>query len=86
MWTDGVNFYDKKHCDFQIGWREATQEEVQAYLDSKNMAAKIAEAKQYLADTDYKMLADYEPKEGGESVESIKIKRAEAREFVRANS
>ena len=72
--------------DLQIGDRIATDEEVASYEDKKNIAQKIAEAKQYLADTDYKMLPDYQPKEGSESLESIKAKRAEAREYVRANS
>ena len=47
-------------------------------------AQKVAVAKQYLSDTDFKMLPDYEPKDG-EDMEAIRVKRAEAREFVRGN-
>ena len=38
----------------------------------------------YLDDTDHKFYGDYEPK-GGEDLELIKVKRSEARAFVRAN-
>lgn len=31
MWTDGTNFYDKNHCNYQAGWRDATPEEVAQY-------------------------------------------------------
>lgn len=44
------------------------------------LAEKVAEAKAYLASTDYKVLPDYEPK----SDEIIAL-RAEAREFIRTN-
>jgi len=42
--------------------------------------AKIAEAKAYLEATDFKMTVDYD-----EDVAGIKLKRQEAREFIRAN-
>ena len=48
------------------------------------IAQKVLEAKRYLSLTDFKMLPDYEPKEG-EDMEVIRVKRAEAREFVRGN-
>ena len=38
----------------------------------------------YLDDTDHKFYGDYEPKVG-EDLEPIRIKRSEARAFVRAN-
>jgi len=41
---------------------------------------KIAEAKAYLEATDFKMTVDYD-----EDVADIKLKRQEAREFIRAN-
>lgn len=44
------------------------------------LAEKVAEAKLYLASTDYKVLPDYEPK----SDELVAL-RATAREFIRAN-
>ncbi len=53
-----------------------TEEEVlQQELDNK-----IREAKKYLSDTDFKMTLDYD-----KDVSEVKIKRAEAREFIRAN-
>ena len=41
---------------------------------------QIAEAMKYLVDTDYKVLPDYDK----DSTE-VKVKRQEAREFIRAN-
>ena len=38
----------------------------------------------YLDDTDYKFYGDYEPK-ADEDLEPIRVKRSEARAFVRAN-
>ena len=38
----------------------------------------------YLDDTDHKFYGDYEPK-AGEDLEPIRVKRSEARAFVRAN-
>ena len=38
----------------------------------------------YLEDTDHKFYGDYEPKVG-EDLEPIRVKRSEARAFVRAN-
>ena len=38
----------------------------------------------YLEDTDHKFYGDYEPKVG-EDLELVRIKRSEARDFVRAN-
>ena len=40
--------------------------------------------KDYLVDTDHKFYGDYEPKVG-EDLEPIRVKRSEARAFVRAN-
>lgn len=40
----------------------------------------LAEAKKYLSDTDFKVLPDYD-----QDNEEIKVKRQEAREFIRAN-
>ena len=54
-----------------------TQEE----LDQIELVNKIAEAKAYLVATDYKVLPDYDKPN-----EEIIAKRAEAREFIRANS
>ena len=46
----------------------------------QELANKIAEAKKYLSDTDFKMTLDYD-----KDVSEVKIRRAEAREFIRAN-
>ena len=40
--------------------------------------------KDYLDDTDHKFYGDYEPKVG-EDLEVVRVKRSEARAFVRAN-
>jgi len=52
----------------------------QAELDKIEIDKQIAEAKQYLSDTDFKVLPDYDQ----DSTE-VKVKRQEAREFIRAN-
>ena len=56
----------------------------EAEITQQELAAKIAEAKAYLAETDYKDLPRYKPKEG-EDIEAIYAKRDELREFIRAN-
>ena len=45
----------------------------------------IAEAKAYLANTDYKMLPNYVPKVD-EDLDAIIVKRNETREFIRNNN
>ena len=60
---------------------EFTQEEI----DLQDINTAIEEAKKYLDDTDYKDLPSYEPKVD-EDLDSIKLKRKEARDFIRANS
>ena len=63
-----------------------SKEEIQAINKAKedeykdSIEYKINEAKKYLIDTDYKMTIDYD-----KDVAEVKIKRAEAREFIRAN-
>ena len=62
-----------------------TAEEVEAHInppktEAQILAEKVAEAKTYLASTDFKVLPDYEPK----SDEVIAL-RATAREFIRIN-
>lgn len=44
---------------------------------------QISSAKQYLSDTDFKMLLDYVPRPDGEPLADIKAKRAAARELIR---
>jgi hypothetical protein len=48
--------------------------------ERKKLEVKIAEAKAYLEATDFKVLPDYD-----EDVTEVKLKRKEAREFIRAN-
>lgn len=62
-----------------------TDEEVEAHINPPKTEAiilseKVAEAKAYLASTDFKVLPDYTPK----SDEVIAL-RATAREFIRIN-
>lgn len=58
--------------------------ELRAPEETVIIAQKVQEAKRYLSDTDFKMIPDYEPKEG-EDLEAIRLKRKEAREFIREN-
>lgn len=52
-------------------------------LAAQELAKNLAAAHAYLAETDYKMLADYTVKPDGEPLDSIKAKRATARATVR---
>ena len=64
-------------------WLESNTPEpefTEAELEAKEINEKLAEAKQYLLDTDFKVLPDYDQ----DSTE-VKVKRQEAREFIRAN-
>ena len=51
---------------------------------ANELSAKIAEAKAYLASTDYKMLNNYVPKDN-EGLDAIITQRNVAREFIRYN-
>jgi hypothetical protein len=70
--------------DFTIYTDDNIPSELQEALDveivANKLAVKIAEAKAYLEATDFKMTVDYD-----EDVADIKLKRQEAREFIRAN-
>ncbi len=70
--------------DFIVYTDDNIPSELQEALDAEQVAnelsTKIAEAKAYLASTDFKVLPDYD-KEPSEVI----AKRAEAREFIRAN-
>lgn len=64
---------------------QMTDEEVEAHInppktEAQILAEKVAEAKAYLASTDFKVLSDYEPKS-----DEIVTLRATAREFIRIN-
>jgi len=52
----------------------------QAEIDEEAKKAKLQEAYAYLASTDFKMTLDYD-----KDTTEIKVLRAEAREFIRAN-
>ena len=55
-------------------------EAIQIEQVANELSTKIAEAKAYLASTDFKMTLDYD-----KDITEVKIKRAEARQFIRAN-
>lgn len=59
-----------------------TDEELQA----EEIAMKVQEYKNYLAQTDYKMTIDYFATLTVDMQKELTTKRAEAREYVRANS
>ena len=68
-----------------------TLEEIQAISQAKedehkeSIEYKISEAKLYLQSTDYKMTVDYFATLEKEVKDELITKRAEAREFIRAN-
>jgi hypothetical protein len=51
-----------------------------ALFDEQSIQDKVVEAKRYLEATDFKMTVDYD-----EDVVDVKLKRKEAREFIREN-
>ena len=64
---------------------ENKAEAKKAKLEVENSEYKIQEAKQYLSNTDYKMLPNYVPKVN-EDLDAIIAKRNETREFIRNNN
>ena len=74
----------KTTMDGEVGGYEydtVVLENASMYSDScLELFAQLTYAKQYLIDTDFKMTVDYD-----KDVTEIKAKRAEAREFIRAN-
>jgi len=56
------------------------QEALEVEIVANKLAVKITEYKAYLEATDFKVLPDYD-----EDVTEVKLKRQEAREFIRAN-
>ena len=74
------------------GLIELTKEEFDAQLELNNtptdaeiLEAKVNEALVYLSSTDYKMTVDYFATLSKEIQDELILKRAEAREFIRAN-
>lgn len=81
--TDGVWQYaiDNGHNKVnEDGTTELFDFRTEDEVAEQELEVKIAEAKAYLASTDFKVLPDYDK----EPTEVI-AKRAEAREFIRAN-
>ena len=81
--TDGVWQYaiDNGHNKVnEDGTTELFDFRTEDEIIQQELDNKIAEAKAYLASTDFKVLPDYD-----KDVTEVKIKRAEAREFIRAN-
>jgi hypothetical protein len=81
--TDGVWQYaiDNGHNKVnEDGTTELFDFRTEDEIAQRELEVKIAEAKTYLSDTDFKMTLDYD-----KDVSEVKIKRAEAREFIRAN-
>jgi len=82
---NNVFAYDDTQMDLVGDKTLMTDVEVESHInpvptEQELTAQKVAEAKQYLSSTDYKMTVDYD-----QDVADTKVKRAEAREFIRAN-
>ena len=75
--------------DFIVYTNDNIPSELQEALDAEQVAnelsTKIAEAKAYLASTDFKMTVDYFATMTVEKQEEFTSLREEAREFIRAN-
>ena len=70
--------------DMQLGDREATIEEIEAYQEKTELLKKLEDAQNLLDRTQHKFGGDYEPKEG-EDLEDLKLRRSIARKFIREN-
>lgn len=70
--------------DMQIGDREATKKEIQAFQDKQELVNKLIEAQFLLDSTEYKFNEDYDKKYTPEW-EELKLRRAESRKFIRDN-
>lgn len=57
---------------------------LEAFTPELPVGAQIAIYKEYLTNTDFKMIPGYEPKEG-EDLEDITAKRKVARDYIREN-
>ena len=79
--NNGTDLYQG---DMQIGDREATIEEVEAYEAKKELGVKLQEAQLLLDSTQFKFGDDYDKKNTPEWL-ALKVKRQEAREFIRSN-
>ena len=83
VWFEAQSFnkiiIDGKNISFEkVDWRTAEE------IAKEELQVKINEAKQYLGKTDHKFYRDYEPKVD-EDLEPMRVKRSEARAFVRAH-
>lgn len=74
--NDGINLYQG---DMQIGDREATIKEVEAYESKKELAFKVNEAKAYLADTAWYIERFNDPSSGKAIPQEVLDGRAQAR-------
>lgn len=80
QWLDCINNHGaRKFMDGSV------VEHVYQPSESDMLVQKLNDARQYLMSTDHKFYGDYEPKEG-EDLEAIKVKRKEARDFIRENA
>ena len=74
--------YEELIAECESKFIAPTEEEIQA----EEIAMKVQEYKSYLASTDYKMTIDYFATLTVDMQNELTTKRAEAREYVRANS
>lgn len=70
--------------DIEGNVTEHEDADVKAPSEEEIIEQKLNEAKQLLIATDHKFYGDYEPKEG-EDMDTIRVKRKEARDFIREN-
>lgn len=73
-----IDIRDPKYLKEFDAFVKATHEAFEFDLKQK----QVQEMLQYLKDTDYKVSPDYDKKDG---LDEIKLKRQEARDFIRAN-
>lgn len=74
--------YEEMIAECESKFEMPTDEEIQAGVT----ANLVAEAKNYLASTDYKMTVDYFATLSEVEQNELTTKRAEAREFIRGNN
>lgn len=89
--NQGIVFaYDETQMDLIGDKTLMTLEEIEAHINPvptelELLSIQVAEAKQYLLSTDYKMTVDYFATLTDIQRDELTLKRAESREFIRVN-
>lgn len=80
-YTEDTYYRTEQDTDPYVVYEKKSQEQLEQQANSKT----VAEARAYLASTDFKMLTDYVPDpDATETLDEIKAKRSAARDTIRS--